>query len=174
MSANKPAQQPISEDEAKKLYERMMELETGAQATNEQLQALHEQLQHLKQTITTVKELQALTEPKETWVPIAPGAYIKATVHPAASVLLAVGAGTAVEKNPAAVLETLEGHVATLEELADGALQELKESHAEMERIRDLVEGMPLPSNPAHGEPGHVHGPGCEHGHDHGHHGHHH
>lgn len=172
MSAKSNA--PLAEDEAKKLYERMVELEAGAHATNEQLQALHEQLQHLKQTITTVEELQALTEPKETWVPIAPGAYIKATVHPASTVMLAVGAGTAVEKKPEDVLETLKGHVATLEELADGAIQELKDSHAEMERIKERVEGTPVPGNPAHGEPGHVHGPGCEHihthRHDHGHH----
>ena len=158
---------PMSEDDAKKLYERMMELETSSHATNEQLQAMHEQLQHLKQTITVLTELQTLTEPKETWIPIAPGAYVKGTVSPAATVLLSVGAGTAVEKNPAEVLKTLAEHVTTLEELADGALAELKEAHTEMETIKERVDGTPMPASMTAENIRH-------HGHDHDHHGHHH
>lgn len=169
MSAESGKKAPLNEEEAKKLYERMMELETSSQATNEQLQALHEQLQHLKQTITVITELQTMTEPKETWIPIAPGAYVKGSVNPAATVMLAVGAGTAVEKKPEDVMKTLTEHVATLEELANGALAELKEAHAEMEQIKERVEGMPLPDGMMDAHHGHEH-----HGHDHSHHGHHH
>lgn len=155
----------MNEEDAKKLYERMMELETASHATNEQLQAIHEQLSHLKQTVTVLTELKDLTEPKETWIPIAPGAYIKGTVNPAATVLLSVGAGTAVEKKPEEVLKTLTEHVATLEELADGALTELKEAHTEMESIKVRVEGTPIPAGMM---------PEGAHQHDHSHHGHHH
>ena len=95
----------------------------------------------LSQTRDAITQLQKLPEATQTWIPIAPGAFVRGTVSPAATVLLAVGAGVAVEKSPEAIMTTLEGHEEALTSVADQALSELKEVFAEMDTIKSKVEG---------------------------------
>jgi prefoldin alpha subunit len=155
----------LGEEEAKTLYERMVTLEGEAEAHNQQLQAIQEQLRTVRQTIATIEELSSSTRPRETWIPIAPGAFVKGIVEPAQSVLLAVGAGAAVEKPYADVLVTLREHETTLNELAQGAVEELRVAHQAMERIKERVENTtaPVPPFPPPDKRDHTPEPGSEH-----------
>jgi prefoldin alpha subunit len=129
----------MNDDEARTLYERFMQLQEQAQALEQHMQNMQEQLRNLEKTKETVTHLQTLTQPTQTWVPMAPGAYVKAQLQPADTILLNVGASIAVEKEPAAVIQTLDEHAKVLHELQEAALQELQEILAEIETIRNQV-----------------------------------
>jgi prefoldin alpha subunit len=161
----------MDEAAAQQLYEKMVALEEKSRALDQHLRGIQDQLQTLAQTRDTIKELQALPTATETWIPIAPGAYVRGTVSPAATVLLAVGAGVAVEKSPEAVMATLQGHEDALTDVADDALGELKEVFAEMDVIKAQVESTEQQgahAHKGHEHPHHTH----EHHHDHGSHDH--
>jgi prefoldin alpha subunit len=130
---------PIDDATAKKLYERMVELQERSRELDEHLRGVQEQLRALEESRAAIQELERLPQAQETWIPVAPGAYVKGTIAPAASVLLSVGANVAVEKSPAAVLETLTGHEHTLEDIGDKVITELKDVLAELDTLRELV-----------------------------------
>lgn len=134
---NKPI--PMSEEEAQKLYGRMVELQERARELDEHLRGVQEQLRALNQTKEAIAHLEKLPTEKETWIPIAPGAYVRGTIKPATSVLLSVGSQVAVEKDPAAVAETLGRHEELLSGVGDQAISELKDVLSEMDTIRDQV-----------------------------------
>jgi prefoldin alpha subunit len=110
------------------------------------LRGVQEQLRALSQTKEALSELEALPSDKETWIPIAPGAYVRGTVKPAASVLLSVGSQVAVEKTPAEVRATLDGHETMLSGVGDEAITELKDVLAEMDVIREQVSSAAPPT----------------------------
>jgi prefoldin alpha subunit len=129
----------VNEEKAKELYERFLQLQQHTSELEHHFQGMQEQLRSIAQTKEALAQLQALTEPTQTWIPIAPGAYVKGTVDPASSVLLHLGSSAAVEKAPESVIATLDEHQKVLEELSEGAVQELKSAHDELEQIKKQV-----------------------------------
>ncbi len=139
----------MDEGAAQQLYERMVTLEERARELDQHLRSIQDQLNTLAQTRDAIKELQELPKATETWIPIAPGAFVRGTISPASSVLLAVGASVAVEKSPEQVKATLQGHEDALSDVADQALSELKQVFADMDTIKAQVEqvsGEKMPS----------------------------
>jgi prefoldin alpha subunit len=129
----------VDEQRSQALYSEFMQLQEQSGALEQHLQGMTEQLRNIAQTKETINQLGELKTPVEAWVPIAPGAFIKATTPPPQHVLLNVGAGVAVEKTPSEVLETLDGHVKVLEELQSAALEELQRIIARIEEIKAEV-----------------------------------
>lgn len=130
----------MKDEHAQALYAQFVQLQEQAQALEEHMQSMHEQLHNIEKTKETLDELQQLSTPQQSWVPIAPGAYAKAQLQPADTILINVGANVAVEKKPDEVLATLEEHKRVLEELSDAAMQELKQIYADVDKIRKQVE----------------------------------
>lgn len=154
----------MSEEDAAKLYAEFMQLTQQESQLDSHLNGIREQLAAIDQTIETIKAIANLNEKTETWMPIAPGAYAKATVEPKQPILLNIGASVAVEQEPSEVVKTLEGHRKILSELADAAVEELDALSIRAHEIRDLVQSgaLGMPPAPAHS---HEH-----HGHEHAHH----
>lgn len=129
----------MKEEAAKELYEEFVQLQTQAEQIQQHFQAIQQQLQAIQQTKQTIAALQDVKEPVESWIAVAPGAYAKATIKPADTMLLNIGANTAVEKKPEDVLSTLDEHQRTLESLGDEALKEFKEIMTAIDKIKHQV-----------------------------------
>ncbi len=132
----------MNDEEAQQLYGAFVELQQQAQTLNEHLEQMQEQRANIEQTRKTITELQTIKEPTQGWIPIAPGAYVKETTEPVKTVLLNIGAGVAVEKEPADVLATLEEHAKVIDELTDAAVAELKETIAKIDEIKTRVDAV--------------------------------
>lgn len=130
----------MNENEAKALYSEFMAAQEHAQTLENHRTALTNQLKSIEETQAVIDALENLHEDTAAWIPIAPGAYAKATLHKNAPILLNVGAGTAVEKQPADVRTTLSEHHATLQELHEGATEELQTIVTQLDAIRSRVE----------------------------------
>ena len=130
----------MKEEEAQKMYFEFLQLQEQAEQLQQHIQTMQEQVRSINQTKHTVKQLQELKQPVESWMQIAPGAFVKATAKPVDSILLNIGSGAAVEKTPEQVLQTLEEHSKTLDELTSAAYKELEEIVAKIESIKDNVE----------------------------------
>ena len=130
----------MDETKAQELYARFMELQEQVKNLEDHFQGMQEQLRNIEKTRETILELEKLDGEKETWIPIAPGAYSKATVNPVRTILLHIGANIAVEKEPAEVMKTLNDHKAVLEELSEATIKEIQEVLAEVETIKQTVE----------------------------------
>ncbi len=130
----------MEDERAQELYAKFMQLQQQVQELKGHFEMMQHQLQEIEKTRETITTLSELTTSTETWVPIAPGAYVRATLSAPKTVLINVGANIAVEKKPDDVASTLSDHSGVLEELSDAALAELKQSLAELDRIRAEVE----------------------------------
>jgi prefoldin alpha subunit len=130
----------VNDEEAQKAYFEFMELQQQAENLQQHIQQVQEQIRNIHQTRQTISELQKIEASVESWMHIAPGAFIKATAKPVDTILLNIGAGVAVEKKPEQVLETLLQHEVTLEEILASATKEFQETLTKLESIRKKVE----------------------------------
>ena len=130
----------MDEEKAQQMYGEFLQLQQEAETLNEHFRAMQEQLATIEKTRQTMKDLQTLQKPSESWVSIAPGAYVKAITQPLGPVLLNIGANVAVEKTPEQVLHTLDEHAKVLNELSDAAIKELQATLERIETIKNAVE----------------------------------
>lgn len=130
----------MDDQEAQKLYFEFMEMQQQVENLQRHIQQIQEQIRNIHGTRETIKELQRIEAPTESWMQIAPGAFIQATAKPIETILLNIGANVAVEKTPQQVLDTLKDHENTLDEILQAATTEFHETMDKLDAIRKKVE----------------------------------
>ncbi len=120
-------------------YLQMQLIEQQTQQLQKQIHAIDQQTEELENVKTSLEQLQGIALGTEMFVPFAGGIFVKAELKDNKSLLINVGAGTAVTKSAPDTIETVSQQISEMGDLRQQMVTQLDRL---VEKAREIEKAM--------------------------------
>lgn len=137
----------MSEEQAQQLLYQMQMLESYATSLDQKEEAI---MTFLREAISSVESVRGINQNLEfeSLVPVGLGTYVKANISGASKVLLDVGAGIVVEKEPDSAVNYLESRIKELQVALNETASQKHEVLTRLEQLKQEMNRLIQSANP--------------------------
>lgn len=137
----------MSEEQAQQLLYQMQMLESYATGLDQKEEAI---MTFLREAVSSVESVRGINQNQEfeSLVPVGLGTYIKANISGASKVLLDVGAGIVVEKEPDSAVNYLESRIKELQVALNETASQKHEVLTRLEHLKQEMNRLIQSANP--------------------------